>query len=119
MSKTGGKKHEKLLKETIKKLEKEKYRVIELKGKSPDAIAVKNNKIVAVEILGVSYNYKKKRWHKSWTYTQKEDNYSMFDRVIIKKFKRNRPPYQKGEGMISCGTLKEGGKDFKKRNILR
>ena len=59
MGKIGGFDHEKTLDEMVKTLEFEGWRVIKLHGKSPDAIAVKDNKIVAVEIL--------KQWRKERT----------------------------------------------------
>lgn len=100
----GKKQHEDLLKKTIKEMEEKGWKVIDLKGRSPDAIAAKNEndkvKIIALEILGMSYN-EGKGWHKSWTYKEKMDNYSMFDEVIIKKFKRTPP--KRGEGCISHG----------------
>ena len=105
MGRIGNKQHEKVLKETIEKLEEKGYRVVDLKGKSPDAVATKDNKLIAVEILGETH--RKGKWKKSWTYTQKEDDYSMFDDIIIKTFRRNKPPYEKGEGIISTGTQKD------------
>jgi len=102
MGRIGNKQHEKVLRETIEKLEKDGYHVVNLKGKSPDAIATKDNKLIAVEVLGETY--RKGKWKKSWTYTQKEDDYSMFDDILIRTFKRNKPTYEKGEGMISTGT---------------
>ncbi len=83
--------HEKLLKEYIKELENQGYRVIDLERKSPDAIALKiidgKIEVSAVEVLGLQY-MKGKGWHHSWTYKAKESIYHMFDKVLIKIFKR-------------------------------
>lgn len=76
------------VKKTKKQLEKKGYRVIDLENKSPDLIAVKNNKIIAVEVLGLQYNSKKKYWKKKFTYKSKKFVYRMFDDVFITTFKR-------------------------------
>ena len=68
--KEGSKIHEDKLQETVQKLTEKGWRVAKLRGRSPDAVACKDGKLVAVEVLGVSYNHKKKRWHKSWTITE-------------------------------------------------
>ena len=78
--------HEKILKDTIKELTKQGYRVIDLEMKSPDAIATKNNKIYAVEVLGLQYRGKK-GWNRNWTYRAKKSIYHMFDDLIVKTFK--------------------------------
>jgi Holliday junction resolvase len=77
------------VKEAKKKLEKEGYRVIDLENKSPDLIAVKEDKIIAVEILGMQYDVKRKYWKKKFTIKSKEQIYYMFDEVRIITFKRN------------------------------
>lgn len=78
--------HERKLKETIDDLKKQGYNVIDLERKSPDAIAVKANKIYAVEVL--SFRWVAKRgWHNSWTYKSKKKDYNMFDGIIFKTFK--------------------------------
>ena len=62
-------------------LEKQGWRVIDLQNKSPDGIAVKDNKIVAVELL-LKKNPKE-------TYRGfKSREYSMFDQVLIKVVER-------------------------------
>lgn len=87
MPQVGSKKHEEVLKLYITELEEEGFKVIDLKGKSPDAIAVKDNKVCAVEVLGSTYR-KGKGWHKGWTRKHKQTQYSMFDDVFIRVFKR-------------------------------
>lgn len=93
----GNEEHEKILKETINEYEQGGWRVIDLEGKSPDAIATKDNKIIAIEILGKSY--KNGKWKKSHTTTEKEDIYYMFDEVVIKTFIRGNLPLHKKEEM--------------------
>lgn len=51
MPKVWKQKHEEALDLKIKELELSGWRVVNLHGKSPDAIAVKDNRIVAIEIL--------------------------------------------------------------------
>ncbi len=77
--------HEERLKEVIKELREEGYKVIDLEMKSPDAIAVKNNKIIAVEVLGRMY-INGKGWKNNFTIKSKKEIYKMFDDVIIKTF---------------------------------
>ena len=93
----GNKQHETELKKVISNLEKEGYNVVDLKGFSPDAIAVKNNKIVAVEVLGTSWRHHPKtttlELHNSWTYRGKRNQYNMFDEVKIFTFVRPKKPF--------------------------
>ena len=101
--KEGKKQHEDVLTDYIEDLECEGYRVIRLKGKSPDAIAVRyilnednlaELEISAVEVLGKTHR-KGRGWHGSWTRAQKQRDYDMFDKVLIRTFKRTTN-YQKG-----------------------
>jgi hypothetical protein len=94
----GHKQHEDVLTEYIEELTNEGYRVIRLRGKSPDAVAVRvlitgELIISAVEVLGSTYR-KGKGWHKTWTHRAKRKIYSMFDEVLIRTFKRDTK-YQK------------------------
>lgn len=104
--------HEDVLTKYIEELEEEGYRVIRLEGKSPDGIAVKclacerrnypeikhELELDAIEALGKTYR-KGRGWHTSWTHNAKRKIYSMFDKVLIKTFKRDKnyikggPPY--------------------------
>lgn len=101
-----GSQHEKILTEYILELEREGYKVIRLQEKSPDAIAVRctckephcatpyNSQYIevnAVEVLGKTYR-PKRGWTGSWTYRAKQQIYSMFDKVLIKSFKREKKP---------------------------
>jgi hypothetical protein len=88
----GSKQHEEELTKTVVLLEKEGWRVIDLNGMSPDAIAIKNGKVVAVEVLGKDWrNHPKtirRELHGSWTYAGKKKQYAMFDDVKIVTFIR-------------------------------
>jgi len=74
MSRTGGIEHEMMLREYIRELEEEGYRVIDLKAKTPDAIAIKDGKIIAIEVL---------RQYSKRAVDDKIHNYDMFDDVFI------------------------------------
>ncbi len=89
----GGPQHEAILREKVKELEGDGWRVIVLHGKSPDAIAVKDGRIVAVEavqkmrVKRVSHAKEKGkfRWKHlgGWTIASKKRLYHMFDDVIF------------------------------------
>ena len=101
---TGNEQHGLLLNETIRELEAEGWRVVDLKGKSPDAVAAKDGKLIAIEVLGQSWT--KKGWKGNWTFRSKKANYSMFDDVLIKVFRRiptdkNIPRYCEFKGCQS------------------
>jgi Holliday junction resolvase len=86
VGKTGNNRHESKLVEVIKELEGKGFRVVKLCGKSPDAIATRDGKIIAIEVIG---KYGKKRKYKltgGWTIIGKKRNYSMFDDVLIFTF---------------------------------
>lgn len=99
MQRISKEKHEAALGEKVKELESEGWRVINLHGKSPDAIAVKNDQIVAVEILKKIKTERKnpeiakKKGKFKWTFaggftlTSKRSNYDMFDDVIFGFYK--------------------------------
>ncbi|MEM4391511.1 MAG: hypothetical protein QXG67_01845 [Candidatus Nitrosotenuis sp.] len=99
MQKVSREKHEMALREKIKELEMDGWRVVNLQGKSPDAIAVKDNQIVAVEILKKIRAERKnpelarKKGKFKWTFaggftlTSKRSNYDMFDDVIFGFYK--------------------------------
>ena len=89
MARIGSMEHELKLVDQLKKMVEDGWKVINLRGLSPDAIAVKDGKIVAVEVLGMSYK-KGRGYQHSWTYKGKKESYSMFDDVIIKTFKYKR-----------------------------
>ena len=86
MARRESKEHEINLVDELSKLRQDGWKVINLKGLSPDGIAVKDGKIIAIEVLGMNYKKGKGFCH-SWTYKDKKERYSMFDDVIIKTFK--------------------------------
>ncbi|MCJ7424860.1 hypothetical protein MUP01_11440, partial [Candidatus Bathyarchaeota archaeon] len=83
-------------------MESEGYRVIELHGYSPDAIAIKDGRITAVEVLGKQWRTNPrggtKELHGSWTHAGKKKQYAMFDALKIVSFVRN------GEGFSDKGV---------------
>ena len=85
----GSVQHEIELVNELQKLHNDGWKVINLRGLSPDGIAVKDGKVVAIEVLGADYR-KGKGWRHSWTYKDKKERYSMFDDVIIKVFHRKK-----------------------------
>jgi hypothetical protein len=64
------------------------YKVIDLKGKSPDAIAFKDGKAVCIEILPALYSRRKYSYVSNWTYSGKVATYSNlgFDELDIRKY---------------------------------
>ena len=99
MAKVGGEKHEAALQIKIKELEQDGWKVSNLHGKSPDAIAVKDNKVIAVEILRKIKSERKNldlarskgkfKWSFAGGYTLvgKRSNYDMFDDVFFGFYK--------------------------------
>lgn len=65
-------KHEDRLTEAIEEMRSQGYRVIRLNGKSPDAIAMKDGKLIAVEVLPRTSRVERR---------QKVLDYSMFDYI--------------------------------------
>jgi hypothetical protein len=87
-----GKEHEKCLDNLLKELEGLGYRIIRPDGKSPDAIVISaNGDVKAVKVLGKRYAQGKGRWVCSRTINETKKTYSMFDDVIIRKFKYSKP----------------------------
>lgn len=74
------------LNKTIEKYESDGYRVIPMNQKSPDALATKDNKIYAIEILGMEHRNQLHN-RKNWTWKGKTASYSIFDGMMIKTFK--------------------------------
>ena len=90
MPKTGDTQHEQVLEIYLKELEQMGYKTINLKGKSPDGLAIKDNKIIAIEVLSSYYNKKHRGWNTKRTKKQKKELYSMFDDVFIRTFKKRQ-----------------------------
>lgn len=89
MAKKGNPQHELELQRACKELRVEGWKVIDLEGRSPDAIAVKDGKIIAVEVL-MKYkierndnDHRRYRWKFSggFTLNQKRNIYKMFDDI--------------------------------------
>jgi len=81
--------HEQELKAFCDRLRADGYHVIETHGKIPDAIATKDGKLYAVEIV-MKIRVKKQGkygWKPMGGYTLegKKRNYSMYDEVLIKQ----------------------------------
>lgn len=81
--------HEKALQEYISN---SKNKIIDLAGKSPDAIEVfvdemGDIKIRAIEVLPVRWSKGQEIWKKTFTHKQKEESYRMFDEVKIITYK--------------------------------
>lgn len=78
----GKEEHERALSEYVMSCEN---KIIDLKGKSPDAIEayVEDGKIKlrAIEVLPLRWDLKNKRWKKTFTMKGKEYSYRMFDEV--------------------------------------
>ena len=74
--------HKKAVKNYLEELNLKGYKTINLKGKSPDGIAVKDNQIYAVEIL---LRNNSSKYHST---SMKRNDYFMFDGVLIKRIKK-------------------------------
>ena len=85
MPKRGKYSHEKGVVDFLSELREQGWKTINLKGKSPDGIAVKDNKIVAVEIL-TKDKYSSGGYHKGG----KKSDYFMFDDVFIRVIERDK-----------------------------
>jgi len=83
----GSNQHKKIIEETVDELNKKGYYAININGVAPDAIAIKDNKIYAVEILLMN-DIPKNGWKNNTKINKKRDRYSMFDDVIFKINKR-------------------------------
>lgn len=79
--------HQDLLKSFLEELRLKGYHTIDITGIVPDGLAVKENKIFAVEILGVD-KIPQCGFSNMYTVNQKRDNYEMFDGVLFKVYER-------------------------------
>ncbi len=80
------KEHEKELGKLMRKLRKEGYNVIKTYHKIPDAIACKDGKIYAVEMMGQKWSSNKK-WKNKHSKAEKERDYSNFDGLLFGIFR--------------------------------
>ena len=84
MAKVGGKKHEARLSDTIESLSRAGFRVVRLDGKSPDAIATRDGKIYAVEVLTANMKtFKRGKNEQTHREMEKARSYWMFDGLFI------------------------------------
>jgi len=99
----GKEEHEKALSDYI---ENSKNKIIDLAGKSPDAIEaiLVDGEIIlrAVEVLPIRWAKGQQRWQKSFTHTNKEYSYRMFDEVKIITYKLN---YSKPSFLMNWAIL--------------
>jgi hypothetical protein len=82
----------------LSELEQQGWKTINLQGKSPDGIAIKGDKIIAVEVLVKCRN----GLNNSASETKKKRDYSMFDDVFIKKVKRAK---EEKKPCSKCGSM--------------
>lgn len=80
--------HEAELEKAKREYQERGYKVIDLKGKSPDAIAFKDGKAVCIEVLPAVYSKRKYSYVSNWTYSGKVAIYSNlgFDEIDIRKY---------------------------------
>jgi hypothetical protein len=75
------------------------FRTIDLKGRIPDGIAVRDGKIIAVEVLT---RFRDKRGHVKFnggtTIERKKHDYAMFDEVLVFTFDRDKAPRKPHSG---------------------
>jgi len=73
---------------TAHEAEQRGYKVIDLKGKSPDAIAFKDGKAICIEVLPAYYSKNKESYVSNWTYSGKTTVYGNlgFDALDIRKY---------------------------------
>ena len=112
--------HEELLYQEILDLEKKGCRVIRVKRKLPDAIAITpEGKIIAVEILGRKRRTDPKgkskgyRWDGGQSVQKKRWSYSQFDDIIFVLFDRN------GSGWTHKLTASETWPDWTKNEMKK
>jgi len=99
MPKRGSPEHEGMINKYLQELEADGFRVLNLDNKSPDGIAVKGNKIFAVEVLR-KIKTERKNWfsiknhgryvwkfQSGHTKKKKLEAYKMFDGVLISTYK--------------------------------
>jgi hypothetical protein len=91
----GKSQHEKELCQILNKMKSEGWKTVDLKAKSPDAVATKHGKLIAIEVLGVDKT-KGKGYNHSWTYAGKKNLYERlgFDELKIFTFERSSADWQ-------------------------
>jgi hypothetical protein len=86
MAKNGSDKHESKLQEIKEKYTQEGYRVIDTRARIPDLIVLKENRIIAVEIMGRQHK-KGKGWKKKASFITVLNKYYMYDDIVIYTFR--------------------------------
>lgn len=83
--------HEKELRRYLEEAKSKGRKIIDLAGKSPDAIEVRLEygklKLIAIEVLPSRWSTTYKSWKHAWTYKQKQYSYRMFDEVKILEYR--------------------------------
>ena len=84
--------HENALNDYIQKVRRNNSsKIIDLAGKSPDAIEVNYDNgelhIIAIEVLPVRWNKNYNTWKATFTHKHKKESYRMFDEVKIITYK--------------------------------
>jgi len=102
--KRGTPEREKSLKEFQMELLQQGYRVILLRGMSPDGIAISpEGKIYAIEVLGQHWR-RKGGWHQGGpTVSEKRRQYAMFDDLLIRFFRYPKPE----DPIVTCSCGKQ------------
>lgn len=85
----GSRQHQETIISYLMELETKGYHTVNLHGRSPDGIAIKDNKIYAVEILGFDYIPKTGLDSLSMV-REKKENYEPYDGILFKFFKREK-----------------------------
>ena len=80
------KEHEKRLNEAIKELRAKGYYVVNTRRKIPDAVACKDGKIFAVEMMGQRWT-KNRGWVNKHTKRQKERDYGNYAELLYFTFR--------------------------------
>jgi Holliday junction resolvase len=85
----GKSRHEVELSKTLEGLRSDGWKVVNLKGKSPDAVATRDGELIAIEVLGM-VKVAKHTYEHSWTYKGKRQLYEHlgFDELKIFTFER-------------------------------
>lgn len=84
----GSNQHQKLIEETVIELEDLGYNVVNMNGIAPDAVATRDGKIYAIEVLVIN-KIPKKGWEHLKQIRDKKESYSMFDDIIFKVSNRD------------------------------
>jgi len=90
MANIGGLQHEQLLDQKIEEYIRLGYKVIKTDARIPDAIAIKDNRVIALEIMGRKHKVGK-GWRKTRTMKNIKEKYYMYDEVVVYTFRLRLP----------------------------